>query len=391
MIYKKFGKTGETVSVLGFGAMRLPLKGAFPNEIDEEKAAAMIFEAVENGVNVIDTAFPYHSPENDDGSGGESERFLGKLFAGELGGPDDLRERILLSSKLPSFLLTGPEDAARFLDIQLKKLRTDHIDFYMVHNISAQTWQNVRDFGVWDFLLEKKAEGKIRHIGFSFHGDYPLFSEILGKYDWDFCLLQYNYMDDDKQAGARGIQEAAYKGLGVMVMEPLKGGRLAREPPTEIQKIMDASGRSRTAAEWALRFVWDNPNVSIVLSGMSEPEQVSENLRIAEKLEDEPFTDEDRETVRKMRAYYDGCSVIGCTGCDYCAPCPAGVAISLNMKFLEDVAVYGPTPGVFGDYGWMVPEDVRGSKCIECGQCLDKCPQAIDIPGMMKKAAETFE
>ncbi|MBO4302781.1 aldo/keto reductase [Methanosarcinaceae archaeon] len=387
------------MSILGFGAMRLPVKGLYADEIDEEKAASMTFEAVEAGVNVIDTAFPYHESDNPDSGfpggrdpeGGESERFLGRLFSGKYGGPENLRDRILLSTKLPVFRLTSAEDCSRFLDIQLKKLQTDHIDFYLVHSLDKDSWEKVLRFGVLDFLTEARRSGKIRHIGFSFHDEYPLFHEILNAYDWEFCLLQYNYMDTDRQAGIKGLHEAAEKGLGIMVMEPLKGGRLAKEQPYSVQRIMSESGKNRSPAEWALRFVYAEPAVSIVLSGMSEPEQVTENLRIAASVDEVIFTEEDRETVRRIREYYESCSIIGCTGCNYCAPCPSGVAISLNMMFLEDVALYGPTPGVFGDFGWMVPEDVRASKCIGCGLCLDRCPQAIDIPEMMKKAAETFE
>ncbi len=265
MLYRKMPKNRDELSILGFGCMRLPVKE--DGSIDEERAKKQVRYAIDHGVNYVDTAWPYHM--------GASEPFVGRALA------DGYREKVKLATKLPSWLIEKREDMDTFLNAQLEKLQTDHIDYYLVHALVGELWDTVKNLGVTEFLTKAKADGRIRNTGFSFHGAATDFSRIVDAYDWDFCQIQYNYLDEKNQAGTAGLEYAASKGLGVVIMEPLRGGNLTRTVPAAVQKIWDESPKKRTAAEWALRWIWDHPEVTVVLSGMNEETQIEENLRVA--------------------------------------------------------------------------------------------------------------
>ncbi|MEJ5197925.1 MAG: aldo/keto reductase, partial [Anaerolineae bacterium] len=253
MKYRTFGRLGWQVSALGFGAMRLPTIGGDPTQIDEAEATRMIRYAIDHGVNYIDTAYPYH--------GGNSERLLGRILQ------DGYRERVHLATKMPCWMVESAADFDRFLDEQLARLQTDHLDLYLLHGLRAERWQKVRDLGVREWAERKMAEGKFRRLGFSFHDSFETFKQILDEYDgWGMCQIQYNYMDEQHQAGVRGLRLAASRGLAVVVMEPLRGGLLAGSPPANVQALWDAAPVRRTPADWALQWLWDQPEVSVVLS-----------------------------------------------------------------------------------------------------------------------------
>ena len=266
MLYRTMGKTGDRLSILGYGTMRLPEKNG---RIDEARAARQIRHAIDSGVNFVDTAFPYHL--------GGSEPFLGRALA------DGYRERVKLCTKLPPWSVRTRGDMDAILNSQLKRLRTGHIDYYLVHSLDGTNWKKMLKLGVLSFLDQAKEDGRIIHAGFSFHGDIASFKKIVDAYDWDVCLIQYNYLDEHNQAGTEGMRYAAEKGMGVMVMEPLRGGNLSKRPPRRIQEIWDGAPVRRSPAEWALRWVWNHPEVTLLLSGMNDEAHIAENLRIADE------------------------------------------------------------------------------------------------------------
>lgn len=382
MLYRKFGKTGLYVSALGFGCMRLPLANPSARflvddgEIDEEKATAMLHAAIDAGVNYVDTAYPYHQ--------GNSESFVGRALAG------DWRDKVYLATKLPSWLVQSRADMDRYLDEQLKKLRTDHIDFYLVHTINKVFWPNLVKNGVFEFLAAAMDDGRIGYAGFSFHDELGLFKEVVDAYDWSFCQIMYNYMDVNYQAGTAGLDYAASRGLGVAVMEPLRGGRLAAVVPPAAQAVWDRAAVKRSPAEWALRFVWDDPRVSVVLSGMSEPEQVAENVRIAGQAAAGSLSAEERALIAEVRGIYESRIKVNCTGCRYCMPCPSGVDIPgcftlfNNAHIFEDVF----TNRLF--YSIHMEESRKAASCTECGRCEEHCPQHVPIRAMLKETAKLF-
>lgn len=375
MQYRQFGKLNIAVSALGFGLMRLPVIDNDNSKIDEAEAIKMIRYAIDNGVNYIDTAWPYH--------GGNSEIVAGKALK------DGYREKTFLATKLPTWLINEKEDMDKYLNEQLKKLQTDHIDFYLLHALDKNKWENMKKVDALSWAEKKKQEGKIRYIGFSFHDEYPVFQEIVDYYDkWDFCQIQYNYMDIDVQAGEKGLKYAASKGLGVVIMEPIRGGRLAN-PPKAVQDIWDTAKVNRTPAEWALQWLWNQPEVSVVLSGMSTFEQLKENIESAKRSGINIFKKEELEIVSKVRNKYKELSPIACTGCNYCMPCPNGVNIPRNFQLYNEAHMYNiyeANRKAYKDLG-----DAKASSCIECGTCESVCPQHLTIIDYLKEVANYFE
>lgn len=368
MQYRQFGKLNVPVSALGFGLMRLPVIDNDNNKIDEAEAIKMIRYAIDNGVNYIDTAWPYH--------GGNSEIVAGKALK------DGYREKTFLATKLPTWLINEKEDMDKYLNEQLKKLQTDHIDFYLLHALDKNKWENMKKVDALSWAEKKKQEGKIRYIGFSFHDEYPVFQEIVDYYDkWDFCQIQYNYMDIDVQAGEKGLKYAASKGLGVVIMEPIRGGRLAN-PPKAVQDIWDTAKVKRTPAEWALQWLWNQPEVSVVLSGMSTFEQLKENIESAKRSGINTLTKEELEIVSKVRNKYKELSPIACTGCNYCMPCPNGVNIPRNFELYNEAHMYNTYEANRRDYENL--GDAKASSCIECGTCESVCPQHLTIIDYLK-------
>nr|MBC7245481.1 aldo/keto reductase [Chloroflexota bacterium] len=370
MQYRKFGKLEWKVSALGFGCMRLPTKSQNPADIDEPEATRMIRYAIDHGVNYIDTAYPYH--------GGESEPLLGRVLR------DGYRQKVKLATKLPCWLVQTAADFECYLNEQLRRLQTDRIDFYLLHSLNKQEWVKVRDLGVLAWAGKAIADGRIGYLGFSFHDDYSVFQEIVDAYDhWTFCQIQYNYMDIEHQAGTKGLHYAAAKGLAVVVMEPLLGGRLAN-PPEAVQQIWDSAPKKRTPADWALQWLWNQPEVSVVLSGMSTMRQVKENLVSADRSGVGILSQEELDIIARVRAKYNELCPIPCTACGYCMPCPSGVDIPRVIRQFNYGAMYGDAEAARSGYK-DIPAQSRADQCTECQQCEDLCPQHIPISQWMKR------
>lgn len=378
MQYRTMKTTGDQLSVLGYGCMRFPRKGV---STDEERTRQQIRYAIDHGVNYFDTALLYPG----------SEAALGKALA------DGYREKIKIATKLPPFQVRQREDMDKLLDVQLQKLQTDHIDYYLMHSITFADWKRLKELGAEDFIAKAKADGRIKNIGFSTHGSTADFKQIVDDYTWDFCQLQYNILDETNQVGKAGLQYAAAKGLGIVIMEPLRGGSLAKTPPKEIQAIWEEAKVKRTPAEWALRWVWDHPEVTVVLSGMNEEKHIEENLRVAGDALPNSLSPEEIGLVNKVKDAYRKRLKVGCTGCQYCVPCPAGVNIPGCFESYNNLALGNPMQAkvmymmhMGGGMDGKSPK-AYASQCIACGKCVKKCTQHIDIPRELKQAAKQLE
>jgi predicted aldo/keto reductase-like oxidoreductase len=378
--YRKFGTLDWNASALGFGCMRLPTADGQRNSpnIDEPEAVRMIRHAIDNGVNYFDTAYPYHA--------GQSELVLGRALQ------DGYREKVKLATKLPIWLVNAPDDLDRFLNEQLERLKTSYIDFYLFHALDQARWRNVV---LHHDLLAKAAaalaDGRIRHLGFSFHGDIAAFEEILNGTDlWSFCQIQYNYVDVENQAGTRGLQLAAAKGLAVVVMEPLMGGRLT-DPPPDIRESMDRFPIQRSPARWALDWLWNQPEVTVVLSGMSTTQQVEENLGFAAASHIGIFTPAENALLAEAREKYQARIVIPCTRCGYCMPCPTGLDIPVNFELFNYATAFDDVPSAQFRYKAFLTEAQRATSCINCGTCEPLCPQHIPIAEWMPKVSALLD
>ena len=372
-------KTGDRLSILGLGAMRLPESNG---KIDEARATRQIRHAVDEGVNYVDTAWPYH--------GGASEPFLGRAL------DDGYRERVKLATKLPQWYVRSRQDMDYFLNQQLERLKTDHIDYYLIHALDGPSWQRIKDLGVIDFLDKAKQDGRIVNRGFSFHGSKEDFKTIVDAYGWDFCQIQYNYFDEHRQAGREGLEYAASKGLGVIIMEPLRGGNLARAMPPEVEAVFQEADVKRTPAEWALRWVWNHPEVTVALSGMNEESHVEENLKIAGEAHPNSLTDKELDLVDRAAKTYTRLMKVGCTGCQYCMPCPAGVDIPGCFDRYNHVHMFGDKRRMRFFYAAQMGGAITGkasnaSLCKECGKCVKACPQELPIPEILKDVSREFE
>ncbi len=372
MIYRPFGRLDWRTSALGFGCMRLPTLDGKPQSpnIDEDQTIRMIRLAVDRGVNYVDTAYPYH--------GGRSEVVTGKALR------DGYRGRVKLATKAPMWQINKPSDFDLFLNEQLGRLETDHIDFYLFHALGTDRWRNiVLKHGLLERAEAAAKDGRVGRIGFSFHDSFDAFVEILDGYDgWSMCQIQYNYMDTRNQAGTRGLELAAAKGLAVVVMEPLLGGRLAA-PPEAVAAILDSAGTGRTPAEWALDWVWNDPRIANLLSGMSSLEQVEQNLAAAERSRTGALTASDLEVIERAREAFSARTPIPCTKCGYCQPCPNGVDIPTNFRLLNECVVFDDPSIPGATYLRFVPESERASACTQCRECEAKCPQDIVISECM--------
>jgi predicted aldo/keto reductase-like oxidoreductase len=379
VLYRKLGKDGPEVSILGFGAMRLPVIANVQTAIDEPLATQMMRDAIDAGVNYVDTAFPYHG--NSFTEPGMSEVVVGRALG------DGYRGRVHLATKLPSWLIESRGDMDRHLEGQLERLGTDHIDCYLLHALNDVLWTKLESLGVTDFLDAAIADGRIRYAGFSYHHDLPTFKRIVDAHDWTFCQIQYNLLDVDYQAGQRGLRYAAARGLGVIVMEPLKGGRLAGHVPDDVAAAWASADVQRSAAEWALRWIWNDADVSMLLSGMSAPEQLAENLRIAEQGLPDSLSAENLDLVERVRDIYRSRMVADCAGCKYCMPCPVGVDIPGCIRQLNNARLYDDVESARRAYAKVL---VKASACTQCGSCEDRCPQSVRIPDVLEEAAELF-
>ncbi|TGC09731.1 aldo/keto reductase [Methanolobus halotolerans] len=380
MLYREVPKSGDKLSIQGFGAMRLPKKDG---GINHEKATALIRHAIDNGVNYIDTAWTYH--------GEESEKLLGNALA------EGYRERVRIATKMPHWLVSSRQDMDKFLELQLKRLRTDHIDYYLIHSLTASGWMEIKEKGVLEFLDTAKKDGRIKNAGFSFHDNIKVFKEIIDSYDWDICLIQYNYLDENHQAGTEGLKYAAEKDIGVIVMEPLRGGSLATNVPPEVEKNWEGADVKRTPAEWGLRWIWNHPEVTVVLSGMSDKSQLDENIRTASEAYPDSLAEDELDTVRRAAKKYKELATIPCTGCNYCMPCPAGVDIPGCFDLYNSSKIFGGTNDGGTQHRYLLyqmgilGERSSASLCVNCGKCKELCPQKIDIPEWMKEVEAQFE
>ena len=370
MQYRK-NKHGEDVSLLGYGCMRFTTKAG---RIDLDKAEKEILAAVEAGVNYFDTAYIYTG----------SEAALGEIVE-----RTGIREKINIATKLPQYLITNGAAIDKYFAEELSRLRTNYVDYYLMHHLTDfSQWEKLKAIGIEDWIAKRKASGEIRNIGFSFHGSTDMFQKILNDYDWDFCMIQYNYLDEVAQAGKEGLHAAAAKGIPVWIMEPLRGGKLVNLLPDSAKKMIAANPRGWTAAEWGFRWLYNQKEVTCVLSGMNSIEMVQENARIANDAPAGHFTQEDFDFISKIIAEIKRTEKVGCTGCRYCMPCPKGIDI----------------PGIFRGWNLMYSETkISGMKdyfqttllrkdsafataCIGCGKCEKHCPQEIPIREMLKKA-----
>lgn len=375
MKYRKFGKCDFNASALGFGCMRFPVFENDNSKINEAEAIKMIHHAIESGINYFDTAYPYH--------GGNSETLVAKALKG------GYREKIKLATKLPTWLIKTPSDYDKYLNEQLKKLDTKYVDLYLLHALNKDRWKNLMNMNVTDALDKYKASGKVKYIGFSFHDDFNTFKNIVDSYNWDFCQIQFNFMDEHKQAGIEGLKYAASKGMAVVIMEPLRGGKLSNIPPKEVADIWKQSKIKRTPAEWSLRWIWNHPEVSVVLSGMSSMEQLDDNLRIADCAESNSLTCDELSLVSKAKAAYESLTKVGCTACKYCMPCPSMVNIPQNFSLYNEAFMYNELEKKKAEYKNLKPEN-RASNCKSCGKCENVCPQNLPIRKLLKDVNEAL-
>jgi uncharacterized protein len=367
---RPFGKAGFDVSILGFGCMRLPTIGGDTARIDEPLATRMLHSAIDAGVNYVDTAYGYHK--------GESERFVGRALRG------GWRSRVRLATKMPMWKVEAASDFDRLLNEQMEKLQTDHIDCYLLHALNAERWDKGLSLGVLEWAERAIAAGRIGRLGFSFHDKHETFPRIIDGWDkWSFCQIQYNYMDEDNQAGTKGLRYAHSRGLAVVVMEPLLGGNLT-SPPAPIAALWDTAARRRTPVEWALAWLWSKSEVSVVLSGMSAMEHVDENVRLAKST---PALEPDElALVGRVRDRYRDIRPVPCTQCEYCLPCPQGVAIPRVFRIYNDGAAFNNTPRAKKMHA-NIEEGKNATACIECRECEPKCPQGIEIGTWMPRIA----
>ena len=370
MQYRKDRK-GNELSILGYGCMRFTKKGA---GIDIDKAEKELMTAYNAGVNYYDTAYIYPG----------SEAAVGEIFE-----RNNIRDKINIATKLPQYLIGNRAALDRYFDEELSRLRTDHVDYYLMHHLTdVAMWEKLKDVGILDWIQEKKQSGAIRNIGFSYHGNTDNFLKILEDYDWDFCQIQYNYLDEVAQAGKAGLQAAAAKGLAVMIMEPLRGGKLVNMLPEAAKEAMQDSGRGWGPAEWGLRWLYNQPEVTVVLSGMNSVEMVEANCRTASEAQAGSLTEADFQTLEKVKAAIREKEKVGCTGCRYCMPCPKGVDIPGTFRCWNTMYTESKQEGrtQYMQTVGLTKEPAFASQCIRCGKCEQHCPQSIPIRDKLQEA-----
>ncbi len=371
MKYRSFGKLGITGSAFGLGCMRFNGDASGDSIIDEEKAISLIRRAIDGGVTYMDTAYVYLDQT--------SEIVLGKALQ------DGYRDKVTIATKMPAEYVKNRKDMEELLDSELKKLRTDHIDFYLMHGIDLAKWEYFKSIGAPEFFTDMKAAGKIRYKCFSFHGPYEEFEQILQDYDWDMVQIQYNFMDIENQAGTKGLELAGRLGIPVVIMEGLLGGRLAKAPDN-VQAIYDSFPEKRTPVEWAFRWLCNHPEVATVLSGCNEPGQIDDNLRIFDTVEPGIMSEDELELIDKVREAYLSRIRIGCTGCRYCMPCPNGVDIPGVFSVWNNVSLYEIDHKQDWGFNEIVRKDQTPANCIACGACEAACPQHLPIINALRDA-----
>lgn len=375
MKYRK-DKYGNDISVLGFGCMRFRRSGG---SIDMDEAERELLRAIDAGVNYFDTAYIYPG----------SEAALGEIFS-----KNQVREKVYIATKLPHYLIKSRDGMERLFNEHLKRLKTDYIDYYLMHMLTdVQTWEKLKRMGILDFLEEKKRSGAIRQIGFSYHGNANMFCQLVDAYDWDFCQIQYNYMDEHTQAGRKGLQYAAQKGLPVVIMEPLRGGKLVNRLPQQAADVFAAYPVQHTPAQWAFKWLWDQKEVTCVLSGMNSMEMLEDNVQTASTTQAGELTDADQQMLSRVVSAINANMKVGCTGCGYCIPCPKGVDIPGAFAAYNRVASEGKFAGLKEHFMCSAArqESTAAYNCIGCGKCEKHCPQGISIRQELKNVEKTLE
>ncbi len=364
-------RNGNPISLIGYGCMRFSKKGG---AIDLEKAEKEIMRAYELGINYYDTAYTYPG----------SEEALGKILD-----KNNIRKNVKIATKLPQYLVKNSGQIDKYFEEELKRLRTDYIDYYLMHMFTdIKNWENLENLGIVDWIKRKKEEGAIKNLVFSFHGDTEMFLKILDSYDWDFCQIQYNYVDEHTQAGRRGLEAAAAKGIPVIIMEPLRGGKLVNLLPDDAKKLIKNNEHGWSPAEWGLRWLWNQKEVTCVLSGMNSIEMVEENVRIASDVTEGSLTEDDFKVYEEIKRIIGLKEKVGCTGCAYCMPCPKGVDIPGTFACYNKMYSEGKSEGRF-EYARNIGMRATpgfATQCVECGACEKHCPQHIEIRKKLKEA-----
>lgn len=371
MQYRFMTKDQVKIFSLGFGCMRFPVRNQDNSDIDVAQTDEMLSFAIEQGVNYLDTAYVYHDEKSEEYLG----NFLKKID----------RSKVYIATKLPMWLCNEYADYEKYLDIQRMRLGVEQIDFYLLHSLGKDSFEKMKELNVFRFLDEMKKCGKIKYAGFSFHDEYEFFPSIVDSYDWDFCQIQLNYLDIHYQAGLAGLKYCHEKGISVVVMEPLKGGKLA-SVPSEVEQIFDQLPDKRTPAEWAQRFLYAQEGVSLILSGMSHLDQVRENIQIAKANTSTPLSDQEKEAFRYAKAFFDQRIQINCTTCGYCMPCPTGVNIPGVFTRYNESYVFDCLEDNQKSYRKLIDQEKDASRCVACGQCETLCPQHLEIIEGLEKA-----
>lgn len=369
-------KYGNKISVLGYGCMRFTQKAG---KIDLEKTEKEIMEAYRGGVNYYDTAYIYPG----------SEAALGEILH-----RNQIRDKVNIATKLPQYMIKNIESVEKCFQEELKRLKTDHIDYYFMHMLTdVKSWERLKELGIHNWIQDKKAGGAIRQIGFSYHGNTDMFCQLIDSYEWDFCMIQYNYLDENSQAGRKGLQYANSKGLPVMIMEPLRGGRLANNLPENAKKLFENHEIKRSPAEWAFRWLWNQPEVTCVLSGMNSLEMVQENVKNASTSEVGEFSEKEDELLKEVVKSINEKMKVGCTGCGYCTPCPKKVDIPGTFSAYNKLYTDGKFTGLkeYVMCTMLRNDSTSASNCIECGKCEKHCPQNIQIRKELKNAKKELE
>ena len=380
MQFRQFGQLDFSVSALGFGCMRLPTEGSHAN-IDEAEAIRMLHVAIDHGLNYVDTAYPYHE--------GTSETLVGKALEG------GYRNKVRLATKLPCWEVRDSSDFDRLLNEQCKKLNIEYIDFYLLHSLTGESWPKMRNLGVLDWLESVQTGGRIGKVGFSFHDNFQVFKEIIDAYSgWNLCQIQYNYMDVENQAGEKGLKYAAAKGLAIVIMEGLLGGYLVN-PPAEVQCLWDSHPKQRSCVDWAFQWLWNQPEVSLVLSGMSTMTHVKENLESANRSGVNCLTENELQLFSQIQVRHQQHGFIGCTGCQYCLPCPQNVAIPEILSTYNQFYRYRGAPTqqetIIKSYREQIAHNQGPSNCVQCNSCLQKCPQGLPIPQLLARSTRYLD
>ncbi|WP_409199573.1 aldo/keto reductase [Methanobrevibacter sp. DSM 116169] len=373
MKYRKMPKIEDEISLLGYGCMRFPRKNGI---IDKKRTEKQIIEAINNGINYFDTAYLYYG----------SEETLGEILS------QGYRDKVKIATKIPGPKIKKYEDFSEIFEKQLKMLKTDYLDNILIHSLASfEEWNYLKDIGVLDFFKLEKDKGRIINIGFSYHGNIKNFKKIIDDYDWDFCMVQYNYIDDKYQAGSEGINYAASKNIGVIAMEPLRGGLLVNQIPNEAKKIIENYKIKRSPAEWAFRWAADNPNVQVVLSGMNEEKDIEENIKIFSDITPNSLTDDDKQMLESVKKEIHKKIKVQCTSCGYCLPCPKNVDIPTSFTCYNDKSLFGGLSPAINYFNATSYDNSAASNCTRCGACEKKCPQNIPIMDELENVKKEFE